>query len=199
MPAAIPGITRLQDAHDVNVTLGAGVDEYRLCYDNGTGKFVLRASDTISLPYGSFSSSATQGIAATNAAYAITYTDTEATNGVTLSNSSRINIVEAGTYLISFSAVGKSAAPNKLLDIWLSVNGTNVARSNTLSKFVGSANERIITVTFIYSFTAGQYFELYMHSDDTGTSLVATAAGANPTRPASPSIITTVNMISVTA
>lgn len=43
MSVAVRTITRLQDADDINVTLGAGVDEYALCWDNDTAKFVLRA------------------------------------------------------------------------------------------------------------------------------------------------------------
>lgn len=43
MPVAIRAITRLQDADDINVSLGAPVDEYALCWDNDTAKFVLRA------------------------------------------------------------------------------------------------------------------------------------------------------------
>ena len=43
MAVAIRTITRLQDADDVNVSLGAGVDEYALSWDNDTAKFVLRA------------------------------------------------------------------------------------------------------------------------------------------------------------
>lgn len=149
------------------------------------------------LPYGSFSSSSTQTLLDTGLSYAITYSNTEAENDVYLSNNSRINIRVAGVYLITFSAVGKSGAANKTLDIWLAVGGVNVARSNTLSRFVGLANERIITVTYIYRFTAGQYFELYMHSDDTNTVIIATAATAGPpARPACPSIIVTANKIS---
>ena len=37
------GIGRLQDASDVNVSLGAGVDGYTLTYDHASGKFVLSA------------------------------------------------------------------------------------------------------------------------------------------------------------
>ena len=43
MSVAIRTITRLQDADDVNVALGVGVDEYALTWDNDTAKFVLRA------------------------------------------------------------------------------------------------------------------------------------------------------------
>jgi len=43
MSVAIRAITRLQDADDLNVALGVGVDEYALCWDNDTARFVLRA------------------------------------------------------------------------------------------------------------------------------------------------------------
>lgn len=43
MSVALRTITRLQDADDINVTLGVGVDEYALCWDNDTARFVLRA------------------------------------------------------------------------------------------------------------------------------------------------------------
>ena len=42
MSVALRTITRLQDADDINVSLGAGVDEYALTWDNDTSKFVLR-------------------------------------------------------------------------------------------------------------------------------------------------------------
>lgn len=191
--ADLPGIA-LDDLSDV-ATAGQAAGK-ALVY-NGSA-WTPAFSANVNLPYGSFSSSANQGIASATTAYAITYTDREVTNQITLTESSKINILVAGTYLITFSAVAKSTVANKYLDIWLAVGGTNVARSNTHSKFVGTGNERIITVTYIYDFTAGQYFQLFMHSDDTGTTLAATAAGASPTRPASPSIIVTVNKISNT-
>lgn len=150
-------------------------------------------------PYAQLSSSADQTVADTGVAYAITYdTQDVITKGITHStstNPSRVYIMVSGSYLVTFSAVGKSTAPNSVLDIWLAVGGVNVARSNTLSRFVGGGNERIITVTFIYEFYAGQYFELYYHGDNTGVKLEATAAAAAPDRPASPSIILTVNKI----
>jgi hypothetical protein len=163
------------------------------------GRLSFGGTGGVSLPYGSFSDSTTQGIANVNNAYPITFNTDEAKSQVTHdtgSNPSRVQIDVAGTYLITFSAIGKSTVANKTLDIWLAVDGSPVARSNTISRFVGSGNERIITVTYIYTFTAGQYFELMWNSNDTGTTLIATGTQSNPTRPACPSIILTVNMIS---
>ena len=151
------------------------------------------------MPYASFSHSATLTVVSATAEYAIPFDTEEAKYNITHStstNPSYITIPVAGTYLITFSAVGKSAVANKTLDIWAKIDGTNVARTNTISRFVGAANERIITVTYILSFTAGQRFELFYNSNDTGTVLLATAAQANPTRPACPSIILTINKIS---
>ena len=160
-------------------------------------------SDMFSLPFGSFSSASTQACNVTSASFAINYSDIEASHNITtlagtVSGSSRISIVKTGTYLITFSAVGKSNSPGVTLDIWLKVNGVNVPRSDTLSRFVGSANERIITVTFIYPFNAGDYFELAMHSDNNGTQIIATGSTTGPPpTPACPSIILTINKIAL--
>jgi hypothetical protein len=153
----------------------------------------------VSLPYGSFSSAHTHTVASTSVAYAISYSDDEFESGVVHDatiRDSKIYINTTGTYLITFSAVCKSSVANKTLDIWLAIDGVNVDRSNTVSKFVGAGNERIITVTYIYKFTAGQYLEVYYNGDDTNITIIATNAQVSPTRPACPSIILTVNMIS---
>ena len=51
MSVAIPTITRLQDQHDVNVSLGVGVDGYVLVYDHASGNFVLRDPRSFSGPW----------------------------------------------------------------------------------------------------------------------------------------------------
>lgn len=151
-------------------------------------------------PYGMFSSTSTQAIANVTLAQAITYTNTEASSGgVTLSNSSRINLASAGTYLVTFSGIADTASgagANKHLELWLRINGTTaVDRSNTVVEIVSASVEMTVAVSFIYTFTAGQYFELMTCGDDVKCEWLATAAGSNPTRPASPSVIVTVNKI----
>jgi hypothetical protein len=160
-------------------------------------------SDLLSLPHGAFSSASTQTCVSTSASKAITFSDIETAHDVamlagTASGSSRVSITKTGAYLITFSAVGKSTSPGAVLNIWLKVNGVDIDRSNTLSRFVGSANERIITVTFIYEFYEGDYFELAMHSDTNGTNIVATGSATGPpVIPACPSIILTANKIAI--
>lgn len=169
-----------------------------------TGSFTTLTATTTTLqgiagmPYANLSNSTNLTVANTSTAYPVTFDTQDLISGVTHStstNPSYVTLPTAGTYLITFSAVGKTTTPNSSLDIWLTVDGSNVANSNTLSRFVGSGNERIITVTYIYKFTANQRFELMYRGDSTNVLMIATAAASSPTRPASPSIILTVNRI----
>lgn len=151
------------------------------------------------IPHGSFSDSTTQTSGGTTTANAITFNTDEVKAGIThstVTNPSRITVDTAGTYLITFSIIVNASAVNKHINIWLSVGGTNVARSNTVYELPLSG-EALTTVTYIYTFTAGQYFEIMWCSrDDASMTLLATAADVNPTTPASPSVILTVNKIS---
>src|SRR5512135_3043917 len=87
----------------------------------------------INHPYAQLSDSTTQTIGSTTTAYPITFNTQDIISGIThstVTNPSRITIPTAGVYLVTFSAIGKSTAVNKVLEIWLAVDGTNVPRSN---------------------------------------------------------------------
>lgn len=102
----------------------------------------------------------------------------------------------AGKYLVTFSGVWVSSAPNKTFNVWGQINETNITRSNTVFQLLGTAQQRVVTVTFIISMTVGQRFRLMQWSDDNAGKLDYTAAQATPTRPECPSIILTINKIS---
>jgi lysophospholipase L1-like esterase len=84
MSVAIRAATRIQDMDDINVTLGAGVDEYALVYDHDTAKFVLRA------PAAPFA-----GILATGATVGATAQAQAFTNGVTIPATAGLNTIAA--------------------------------------------------------------------------------------------------------
>jgi hypothetical protein len=160
----------------------------------------LKKFSEVEIPYGMFASTANQLIANTTLAQAITFnTDIykyRITHSTTVNNS-RVTVDDAGAYLIVVSAIcDETAADLKHLEIWLAVNGSNIANSNTIVQLPTKDIEMVLAVSFIQTFTAGQYFELYMRGDSTTLRLKTTAAGTTPTRPASPSIIITVNKIS---
>jgi hypothetical protein len=117
--------------------------------------------------------------------------------GITV-NDTKINIVDAGTYLFAISAVVDSQVPQGVsFNLWLAVDGNDVERSNTIVRFQSISTESTLAVTFLYTFIAGQYMELRYQITNPQGRFVATAAQAGPPPiPACPSIIMTVNKIS---
>ncbi len=149
----------------------------------------------INSPYLMQSDSTDQAIANVNNAQVMTFDTDVYHSGITRTSSSRFTIVTAGTYLICFSGIAAGVI-TKIIEVWLRVNGVDVASSNTNYTFKSNGASTIIAVSFIQTFTAGQYFEFWTWGDDTGNKWDATAAAIGPVRPACPSLIITCNRIS---
>jgi hypothetical protein len=121
-------------------------------------------------------------------------------DGVTRTSNSRFTITKPGSYLLTFSAVVLSGVAGKKIVIWAKKNGVNIDDSATYYTFKSSGANTIITVTFLYHFVAGDYFEFWMWGDNTGIKLdsipaVAFSSGVTPAIPACPSIIMTCNYV----
>lgn len=117
---------------------------------------------------------------------------TQSTNGFTLGPDNRINVTNAGTYYIDFSAqldfTGGATAPYNVT-VWYSVNDVIVPNSAFTFTTTGGQNDQTLArITDTITLTAGQYIKFYWWSAVTGMKLLATAAGTNPTRPLSPSV-----------
>jgi len=155
-------------------------------------------SNVAVMPYAMASDSTTQSIANIANAQVITFNTSELLSGITRTSSSRYTIITAGTYLIALSAIYNLAQTpgDKHIELWMRVDGVDVPRSNTRVHIVDVNVAATLAVTLLYTFTAGQYFEIWTWGDDTDCQWLATAAGALPTRPAVPSVIMTVNMVS---
>lgn len=160
-------------------------------------------SDTV--PYGAFQDSTDQTAASTTAAYAITFNTTDFSNGVYLSNSSRLNVRNSGLYNLEFSIQFKNTTNDSQdAEVWFRKNGTDIAASN--SRFGLSArrsasdpSHTIGALNFYVELVAGDYVELMWKVSDTGVSIEHYAAGTSPTRPATPSVITTMTYVSTSA
>jgi hypothetical protein len=164
----------------------------------GPGNY--RVGHDLNLPACQLNSTENQTIASTSIDYPVTFNNEDVKQALVHSTSvesSKVKMTSAGTYLITFSAIADlTATTAKRLSIWLAVDGENVANSNTVCQLPNASTETLVVVSFINTFTENQYFELIMHGDDTGLRLVTTAATSGPPpRPASPSIILTVNKI----
>ena len=90
------------------------------------------AAEADSAPYGAFQDSTDQVAANTTTAYAMTLNTTDYSNGVYLSNSSRMNVRNYGIYNLQFSTqfVNTDSQIHDI-DIWFRKNGTNIAASNS--------------------------------------------------------------------
>jgi len=148
--------------------------------------------------YGSFYSNQAQQVTAANTATPIKLNSTFEAYKVSIyggsGTSSRIKIDTSGTYNIQFSAQVNLASGTQpqVGDFWFKIDGSDVPESNTRMSILGKDYETVIALNFIYTFTAGQYFELYMSSNDSNWRLERATGIAGPTRPAIPSIILSV-------
>lgn len=153
-------------------------------------------------PYGAFQDSTDQTAANTTTAYAITFNTTDFSNGVTLSNSSRVNVTDAGIWNCQFSIQFKNTTNDTQdVDIWFRKNGTNIDNSNSrfnLSprKSSGDPSHMIAAMNFFVSLNASDYIEIMWRVSDVGVSIEQYPAGTSPTRPTIPSAIVTMSFVS---
>ena len=160
-------------------------------------------ADTV--PYGSFQDSTDQTAASTTTAYAITFDTTDYSNGVTLSNSSRINVKNAGVYNIQFSIqLNNTTNDSQDVDVWFRKNGTDIANSNSrfglaTRKSAGDPYHMIGSLNYFVELAANDYVQLMWRASNTGVSIKQYPAGTSPTRPAVPSVILTVNYVNPSA
>jgi hypothetical protein len=155
-------------------------------------------------PYGAFQSVVDQTLVAANTAYAMTLDTTDVSNGITLSNSSRINVKNAGVYNFQWSGQFQNTDTQEHdTSVWLRKNGTNVVGSTGLigvpSSHGGIDGHTIAGWNYFIELAANDYIELYWSAPSTNVSLQFYAAGTSPTRPTTASVIATMNFVSVNA
>jgi len=161
-----------------------------------------RGGKYINTPYGAFQDGTDQTAANTTTAYAITFDTTDFSNGVTLSNSSRLNVSQAGLYNLQFSIqFTNTTNASQDVDVWFRKNGTNIDKSNSRFGFAprkgaGDPYHTIAALNFFVSLAANDYVEIMWRPTDVGVSIEHYAASASPTRPAVPSVIATLSFVS---
>jgi len=202
---AVPDLPNPQDRYDrltVAQTNGA-LRTFFLKLTNALQSIASpRGGRFINNPYGAFQDGTDQTAANTTTAYAITFDTTDFNNGVTLSNSSRLNVSQAGIYNIQFSVqLVNTTNASVDVDIWFCKNGTNIDKSNSRfglapRKSVGDPFHFIGAMNFFVSLSSGDYVELMWRTSDVGAYIEHYAASSTPTRPSIPSVITTVTFVS---
>jgi hypothetical protein len=161
-----------------------------------------RGGKYINNPYGAFQDGTDQVAANTTTAYAITFDTTDFSNGVTLSNSSRLNVSQAGLYNLQFSIQFKNTTNDgQDVDVWFRKNGTNIANSNSrfhppARKSSSDPSHLIAALNFFVSLAANDYIEIMWNPTNVGVSIEHFATSSSPTRPAVPSVIATLSFMS---
>ena len=194
------------------ITLATGNATSTTLYDDRIGFDSLiffvplsAAAEADSAPYGAFQDSTDQTAANTTTAYAVTFNTTDYSNGVYLSNSSRLNVRNYGVYNIQFSIQFKNTTNDgQDVDIWFRKNGTNVAASNSrfhlpARKSGGDPSHLIAALNYFLEMTAGDYVEIMWRVTNTGVSIEHFDTSTSPTRPAVPSAIATINYVAPSA
>ena len=138
--------------------------------------------------YGEFTKTDSQTPAAANTAYALTLTNTEISQGVSIgSPASRVVIANAGVYSFLVSVqITSSNSSQKAIWVWLRKNGTNVPNSAKIASISLNNGYLEMVVEDIISAAANDYFEIMFAADDVNVTVSSVAATAFA--PAAPAI-----------
>jgi hypothetical protein len=160
------------------------------------------------IEYGQWFDTTTQSIASSAVAQIVTFNGTsDETAGITKGTgtgsvaNSRFTFATTGAYLVVFSAICNSASGNHNINIWFRTatagnTPADVTNSNTIAYMSGSASEVMAVTFFLRTVTQGETLEIWMSGDSSNSQIQTTVAGVSPTRPATPSIILSINKIS---
>ena len=144
-----------------------------------------------SLRNGAFHSEQTQTAAVINTGYAMTFNETDLSQGVYIGTpNSRVYVDRPGAYNFQFSAQFVSTnAATKTIYVWADINGTAVPQSATKLTMKGSGEAYLAAWNFVLRMNTNDYFRLMWATSDTNVSILAEAATAFS--PAIPSVILT--------
>jgi len=166
---------------------------------------ISAAAEADSAPYGAFQDSTDQTAANTTTAYAVTFNTTDYSNGIYVSNSSRLNVRNYGIYNIQFSFQFKNTSNDgQDVDIWFRKNGTDVAGSNSkfylpARKSTGDPSHLIAAMNYVLEMNANDYVQVMWRVSNTSVSLEQYPTDTSPTRPATPSTIITLSYLAPSA
>jgi hypothetical protein len=156
-------------------------------------------------PYGAFQDSTDQTAASTTVAYPMTFDTTDFSNGVYLSNSSRLNARNSGIYNVQFSVqLQNTDNAQHTVDIWFRKNGTNITASNSMftvpaRKSASIYGHLIAAINYFVELAANDYVEIVWRAESTTVSIEQLPTQTSPTRPATPSVIATMQYVAPNA
>ena len=153
-------------------------------------------------PYGQFSNNTDQVAPSVGVSAVVTWDATDFSNGIYLSNTTRLNVRNSGTYNVQFSLqLQNSTNDGQHADVWFRVNGTDVTSSASRfglppRKSNGDPSNIIGSINIFLDLDANDYVEIAGAVTDVGVTLEHFAADTGVPRPAIPAAIVTMSYIS---
>jgi len=143
------------------------------------------------LYYGNFSRSTNMSSAGTTSDNVISWDTTNLSKGMSIgSDTTKIVFANSGTYNLNFLGQFNftGGTSDYHITTWFSKNGVQVpASAFTFTTASAQGSQVLANIESPITVVPNDYIQFHWWSGAAGMSLLATAAGTNPTRPASPS------------
>jgi hypothetical protein len=158
-----------------------------------------------SAPYGAFSNNTDQTAPSAGTTAVVLFDTTEESNGVYLSNTTRINFRNAGIYNVQYSLQLQNPTNDaQYADVWFRVNGTDVVRSASRFGIMprrssGNPSHIIGSMNIFLELNANDYVEVAGAVSDVAVTLEHFAADTGIPRPAIPAVILTAQYVAPSA
>ena len=185
-PTVAGGLTKVKPTAPNNVVPIAAV----LQVSATNGVIFVRPTIEQQIYYGEFTKTDTQSPAVINTAYALTFTNTEIANGVSIGGTtSQIIIAQAGLYNLACSVqITSTNSSQKSIWVWLRKNGTtDFPNSARVASITLNNGYLVVTLNEVASLLAGDFIEVMYAADSTNVSIATVAATAFA--PAAPAVI----------
>jgi len=153
-------------------------------------------------PYGQFSNNTDQVAPSVGVSAVVVWDSTEFSNGIYLSNTTRLNVRNSGTYNVQFSLqLQNTTNDGQHADVWFRVNGADVPSSASRfglppRKSNGDPSNIIGSINIFLDLDANDYVEIAGAVTNVGVTLEHFAADTGVPRPAIPAAIVTMSYIS---
>lgn len=150
----------------------------------------VTASPSGLLDVGYFYSTVTQTNPVASGINIVSVNGTSLSKGVTVLFGTEFTVAKTGNYTlnytIQFNKTSGGQAANA--DVWLRLNGVDVANSNSNFTISNNNAAQVIAANYTLAMTSGQYLQLAWSSTSANAELLAVPAQVGPVRPASPSV-----------
>jgi hypothetical protein len=150
---------------------------------------------------GTYIVSQTTGTDGSTGTYVVSASQTVASTTITGTCRSQLKAEIAGVYNVQFSVQFVNTDNNiHDTDIWMRKNGANVADTNSQfsipNRHGGVDGHLIAALNLFIDLAANEYIELMWSTTNTSTTIQYLAAQTAPVRPATPSVIVTMDLVS---